>query len=402
MEAPLVCDVETVGTPFDGHIVTLSWKELGESHAHVARFEDVPASVFDTMCDPARPFVSHTKYDARFLRLGHGIPVTGPFYDTQVMAWVLNENQSLSLDSLVYRYCHYKMDKRIKRIERRVLFLCDDGSTVPLDEAPIDQLYAYNLRDTEGTAELFETLWERMADGQWLDYFLQEEVPYTEVLLDMECRGFPVDLERTARLAEECELAHAEMDDDLHVPGLPSAFNLNSPDHLAAYLFSKVFELADSVPVTSDIADAFKSIPRAERLEYVNNTQGLLPPGFTVTKVGRLYLHGVWTLRGRGLRPLTKTDSGKWSVSRPALKTNYAAAKDEWCQMLLDYKQVDKLLTTYLRRFPERAVDGRLYGRFNQTGTKTGRLSSSEPNLQNIPTRGELGSRVRDLFRVTI
>jgi DNA polymerase-1 len=68
-------------------------------------------------------------------------------------------------------------------------------------------------------------------------------------------------------------------------------------------------------------------------------------------------------------------------------------------QDLLEYRSVDKLLTTYLRTFPEKMVNGRIYGRFNQTGTKTGRLSSSEPNLQNIPSHGDLGPRVRDLFR---
>ena len=58
-----------------------------------------------------------------------------------------------------------------------------------------------------------------------------------------------------------------------------------------------------------------------------------------------------------------------------------------------------KVLTTYLRKFPAIAYEGRVYGRFNQTGTVTGRLSSSEPNLQNIPAHGDLGPRVRQLFR---
>jgi DNA polymerase-1 len=78
---------------------------------------------------------------------------------------------------------------------------------------------------------------------------------------------------------------------------------------------------------------------------------------------------------------------------------NYHTAADPWVQKLLEYRSIDKLLTTYLRVFPERAVGGRIYWRFNSTGTKTGRLSSSEPNLQNIPSHGELGPRTRDLFR---
>ena len=425
LKSPLTCDVETVGTPFDGRIVTLGWQELG-SRPHVARFEDVPESVFDMMVDPDRPFVSHTKYDARFLRLGYGVPVTGPLYDTQVMAWMLNENQSLALDSLVLRYCKYKMDKRIRRIEGRVLFLCDDESVVPLDEAPIDQVYAYNMRDVEAETELFETLYERLLDSGWLDYFLHEAVPYTEVLLDMECRGFPIDLKRTAVFAEEEEIAHARMDEELHTTGnLPESFNLNSNDQLAAYLFApKVFELLDDLDVGTDVCECVKSCLKGEHedCESGQHMKDLLPVGFTIDRVGRTQIHGRWTLRSRGLKPGVRTESGKLSVSRPALRGNFSTASDEWCQQLLEYKQVDKLLTTYLRKFPKVAVETprvvgsssasgdegcngsvgvstRIFGRFNQTGTKTGRLSSSDPNLQNIPTRGDLGSRVRDLFR---
>ena len=80
---------------------------------------------------------------------------------------------------------------------------------------------------------------------------------------------------------------------------------------------------------------------------------------------------------------------------------NLATASDPWVQQFLEFRATGTLLSTYLRRFPERVHEGRIYGRFNQTGTKTGRLSSSEPNLQNIPSHGELGPRVRDIFRVT-
>jgi DNA polymerase I-like protein with 3'-5' exonuclease and polymerase domains len=392
----VVVDIETVGTPFDGHVVTLSWQEVGEPRAHVARPEDVPADVWAMFADPERPFVSHTKYDARFLRLA-GYDVTGPFHDTQVMAWVLNENQSLSLESLAARYCRITMDKRIRVRGGSVYFECDDGALVGLDEAPLDQLYAYNVRDVEATTELYETLWERLDDTEWLDYYLEEEVPFTRVLLDMECRGIPIDLDACAVFRDEMEGEHERMLSELHAAGgLPVGFNDNSNDQLAAYLFSKVFELADSLPMPEGVD--LKPVPRAERAAFLNES-GLLPKGFTAGKVGRLYVHGLWSLKGRGLKPGVKTDSGKWSVSRPALKGTYSTASDEWVQQLLDYKQVDKLLTTYLRKFPEVAVGGRVYGRFNQTGTKTGRLSSSEPNLQNIPSRGDLGARTRDLFR---
>lgn len=126
----------------------------------------------------------------------------------------------------------------------------------------------------------------------------------------------------------------------------------------------------------------------------------LLPDGFTIDNVGRLKVHGRWTLKGLGLTAGIPTPSGdRPSTSSPALLTNLSTATHPWVTDLLRYRKMTKVLTTYLRRFPEVAVEGRVYGRFNQTGTVTGRLSSSQPNLQNIPAHGELGPRVRNLFR---
>jgi DNA polymerase-1 len=78
----------------------------------------------------------------------------------------------------------------------------------------------------------------------------------------------------------------------------------------------------------------------------------------------------------------------------------YMHAGDPWVHKLcLQYRKLNTLLTTFLTRWPEQAEGGRLYGRFNQTGTVTGRLSSSGPNLQNVPARGERGKQIRGLFR---
>lgn len=421
MKPALVVDIETAGTPFDeGSLLTLSWQEVGEPHAHVARGADVPADVWDMIADPDRPFVSHTKYDARFLRL-MGRVVTGPFHDTQVMAWVLNENQQLSLEALDRRYCHVQMDKRLKVRDGQVFFVCDDESVVPIADAPLDQLYAYNVRDVEATTELYLTLYERLHDTDWFTYW-SRRIPFTEALLDMECAGLPINLEDSERLHEELELEHAEMMADLHTAGgLPVEFNLNSGQQMASFLFSKVFELAVSLEYSVDTVACIKSCFDGEHedcgFEAEDGWPGdwhvveLLPPGFTIERVGRTQVHGRYTLKGLGLppgKPAPKCEKGecdcargkhKPSTSGPALKVNLAAARNEWVQDFLAFRKVDKALTTYLRKFPVVAHEGRIYARFNQTGTKTGRLSSSEPNLQNIPAHGDLGDRIRGLFQ---
>ena len=69
-------------------------------------------------------------------------------------------------------------------------------------------------------------------------------------------------------------------------------------------------------------------------------------------------------------------------------------------EFILDYRQLAKLKSTYIDALPAliNAKTGRVHTSFNQTRTATGRLSSSEPNLQNIPVRGELGKQVRQAF----
>lgn len=424
MKDPLVVDIETVGTaPRDGKVVTLSWMTTAEQHAHVeavghvTRQAPYPEDLLEMMADPERPFVSFTKYDARFMRLirfreaveaGHTPDqaveiafafVTGPFYDIQTQCWVDNENQSLSLDSCARRYLHIQMDKRIKVRGGQVFFECDSGLLVPVDEAPLEQLYRYNVDDTQTECALFLEMWERLRDGEWLDYWRQEEVPFTGVLVDMECRGIPIDMVRSEQLREELEVSHAEDESELMAQaGLPSSFNLNSGPMMAAYLFSPAFEMADALPT---MPGEYNGMPRDEKVIVAQEVIDHLGLSFTVGSVGRTYIHGVWTLPGRGLRGGPRTPKGdRFATSKPALKVNLATASDPWCQQFLDFRATGTLLSTYLRRFPERVHEGRIYGRFNQTGTKTGRLSSSEPNLQNIPSHGELGPRVRDIFRV--
>jgi DNA polymerase I-like protein with 3'-5' exonuclease and polymerase domains len=102
---------------------------------------------------------------------------------------------------------------------------------------------------------------------------------------------------------------------------------------------------------------------------------------------------------GRGLRPITYTEKTKTPQVTQAVLEHYAD-KDPAVQLLLDYAEVNKLLSTYAESFRKRMDDaGRLHADFVQFGARTGRLSCREPNLQNIPRADtELGKKVRDLF----
>jgi len=92
-----------------------------------------------------------------------------------------------------------------------------------------------------------------------------------------------------------------------------------------------------------------------------------------------------------------KTSSGQISTSRDVL--DELAKTYELPRLIIEYRELDKLKTVYTDALPELiAPDGRIHSQLNQTVTATGRLSSSNPNLQNIPIRTELGRRIRRAF----
>lgn len=408
----LVFDVETDGRPAQvGQLLSIGWCLLGDEvqvHDWTKPMGSGPTAFGDLqklLEDPTVAKVTHTKYDVRYLKL-QGWDICGPYFDTQVMAWVLNENQMLSLDVLAKRYLHKQMDKRLKRSKGTLSFTDDDGKLWPLEEyrawpAPVQaQFLAYNYRDVEDTAELYRVLRQMMVDTAWEDFWLEECVPLTEVLIGMEVAGLPINLEDSEVFREELEVKHTQMAEALkRDAGLPESFNLNSGPAMARYLFESTFEMPEALRIDTPLSAVLKEMPAGERLEYVNKSGGL-PDAFVGDKVGRLLVHGTWYLKGRGLPATERTPAGdRWSTSSPVLRSNFALMTDPWVVRYLEYRRVDKALTTYLRKYPELAQGGRLYGRFNQTGTKTGRLSSSEPNLQNQPAHGELGERMRGLFQ---
>jgi DNA polymerase-1 len=92
-----------------------------------------------------------------------------------------------------------------------------------------------------------------------------------------------------------------------------------------------------------------------------------------------------------------KTSTGRVSTSKAVLEE--LAQTYELPRLIIEYRELDKLKTVYTDSLPAQiAEDGRIHGQLNQTVTTTGRLSSSEPNLQNIPIRTELGRRIRRAF----
>ena len=375
----LYLDIETDGDPWTGRLLVACWAvDDGPVRTDVGGL----SMALSMALAGGHTIVEQSKYDARWLRR-NGNVVKGTVHDTMTLGWALDENQPLDLEHMVRRYLGRNMDKRLSRNKNVVRFRRDDGKYVPIGEAPIDQLSEYCRRDVEDMRDLYLDLLDRIAGlPDVFERWQKNTVPYTQLLLDMECRGVPVDVEEAlvlgARFRHERKQLHMNLLTDA---GLPDCFNLNSGDQVAAYLFLESFELKDRVPIDCPA-----------------------PDGFTVTKEGRKWKYGTWKVdglrmpvRGKWTKPKPGEERGRPIVDAPTLMIHYA--KNEWVQAYLEYKELDKLVGTYLEPFVEKSHGGRLYANFNQTSTVTGRLSSSEPNLQNVPARGRHGKLIRGLFK---
>lgn len=169
--------------------------------------------------------------------------------------------------------------------------------------------------------------------------YLNMELPLVPVLLRMQNRGIAVDLNEFAVFLEEVNEQLQELTRQCHeLAG--GEFNLRSSSQLAEILYGRM-----------------------------------------------------------GIKPKGKTPKGQASTSQDVLERLELEHRDQpFLKAILNFRKLEKLRSTYLEPLPKIVRGGRLYTNFNQTATATGRLSSSGPNLQNIPIRGPFGRRMRACF----
>jgi len=167
--------------------------------------------------------------------------------------------------------------------------------------------------------------------------FYDIELPLIRVLANMEIKGFLIDKESLVKFNEELKQKLSVLEEEIYTLAGEN-FNINSPKQLGVILFEKL-----------------------------------------------------------GLKSAKKTKTG-YSTNAEVLEK--LADDNEIVRKILEYRQISKLKSTYGDGLLCVADDktGRVYSKFNQTVTVTGRISSSEPNLQNIPVRTELGSQIRRMF----
>jgi len=299
------------------------------------KLREIQAVLAPILADPQIDKIGHNiKYDALVLKR-HGMPVSPLAFDTMIAEFLINPNsRNLGLKSLAWIRLGYQMT----HIEE----LIGSGKN-QISMAEVDVLLAapYAAADAEATLRLVPILKSDMTSSNAAALLQNLEMPLVSVLLEMEEAGIALDSPFFARFGKELETRLVELEDQIYqAAGLP--FNLNSTQQLSRVLFE---------------------------------TLHLSPPD-----------------RGK------KTSSGLYSTSADVLET--LRGKHSIIEYILEYRELSKLKSTYVDTLPLEVnpATGRVHTSYNQVGAVTGRIASSEPNLQNIPTRTEQGRRVREGF----
>ena len=210
---------------------------------------------------------------------------------------------------------------------------------VPITQVPLEKLGFYSCEDADFCFRLYHKIKNQLEEIKVTDLFTNIEMPLIPVLMQMEEHGIKVDKKYLAVLAKELDQKIEKLTGQIHqIAG--AEFNIASPLQLKEILFEKLKISAE---------------------------------GIAKTKTG---------------------------ISTAASELDKLRGRHKIIDLISEYRELTKLQSTYVEALPKLINDktGRVHTSFNQTITATGRLSSSNPNLQNIPIRTEIGQKMRQAF----
>lgn len=210
---------------------------------------------------------------------------------------------------------------------------------VGFNQVTVETASEYAAEDADITLQLHEAMYPQIASDSKLDYiYSQIELPVSNILFTIERNGVLIDANMLNRQSNEIGMKLVELENKAYeLAGQP--FNLGSPKQLQEILFGKL-----------------------------------------------------------GIKPTKKTPSGAPSTDEDVLQE--LALDHPLPKVLLEYRGLAKLKSTYTDKLPKmiNAQTGRVHTSYNQAVAITGRLASSDPNLQNIPVRTQEGRRIREAF----
>jgi len=264
----------------------------------------------------------------------HGIEVRGQLLDTMLAHYLIDPDQRHNLEHLAESLLNYSP------IPITALIGEKKGSQKNMRDVDLDRLCEYAAEDADIALQLWHKLKPMLKERGQERVFYEIETPLLPVLAQMEYNGIGLDVSALANYSKELEKKIQTLETAIFEMAGGEPFNLNSPKQLGEVLFDKM-QLAEK--------------PQ-------------------------------------------KTKTGQYKTNEEVLLE--LAPKHEIVQKILDYRQLTKLKSTYVDSLPQEVFQktGRIHTTFRQAVTTTGRLSSENPNLQNIPIRTEEGREIRRAF----
>ncbi len=339
-------DLETTSLDYmQAEIVGLSFSVEANKAAYVPLahcYEDAPVQLQrDSVLALLKPLLE----DANIAKLGQNLK-----YDMSVLANVGINMQGIKYDTMLESYVldsvagRHNMDALALRfLDKHTIHFEDiagkGAKQITFDYVDVDKATEYAAEDADVTLQLHHAIWPKLSESETLKkVFTDIEMPLLPVLSRMERRGVLLD---TAALKKQSgQLAERVAELELQVHNLAGEeFNLGSPKQLQKILFEKL-----ELPIISKTPKGQPSTAESVLVELANDYD--LP------------------------------------------------------KLLLEYRSLAKLKSTYIDKLPKMidANTGRIHTSYHQAVAATGRLSSTDPNLQNIPVRTEEGRRIRKAF----
>ena len=333
---------QLVGISFSTGHGTNWYLPIGHNESGQLPKEAVLNSLRPVFEDPNIPVRAHNaNFDVTVMEQA-GVKVKGLQFDTMIAAHV-GGRRNIGLKELALECFGVEMTPITDLIGK-------GKNQITMAEVPIEKAAPYAAADADFTQKLYGVMKEELENKNISKLFEEVEIPLIPVLVQMQRNGVSLDTKILSEMSitlggqlQEIQSAMFEL--------VGHEFNLNSPKQLSEILFGEL-----KLPPTRKTRSGFSTDAQS-----LDDLKGLLDRGESIDSDPRSY---------------------------------------EILNRILEHRELSKLKSTYIDALPNMLnVDtGRVHTSYRQTGTTTGRLSSNEPNLQNIPVRSELGRRVREAF----
>ncbi|HUX54487.1 MAG TPA: DNA polymerase I [Williamwhitmania sp.] len=276
------------------------------------------------------------KFDIMVLQQS-GVAVRGPIFDTMLAHYLIDPESRHGMDFLSERYLNYKP------IAIEELIGGKSALQINMSQVSPEKVAEYSAEDADVTWQLYLYFKEEIERLGLTKLFYEIELPLVGVLADMETAGVRVDIDALEEFGKDLNVQMILLDDDIKKLAGKSDLNVSSPKQLGYVLFDKL-------------------------------------------------------KLGAGSSSAKSSKSKQYSTSEEVLQR--MVGEHPIVEKILDFRSLKKLLSSYIESIPKlvNQKTGLIHSNFNQAVTSTGRLSSNNPNLQNIPVRGERGREIRKAF----